>query len=288
MPLYSSDNTHQQWYVEASAWVCQLVASVSWIVCVVIYDSWDAGDAFQMLAAAAWTLSNLLSLPCMPQPQPEQQKGGDTEGGKQGSSSADDKQWYMEASAWGLQMCASLAWFVCMFIYDSFAAGDILQILASSAWTISNLLSLPKRQTQRQQEEVRGIAATSALTAGEGGSSPERMVGKGGERSDGSGGSDGEQGGMSEVAAWAFQMFASLAWIVSVVLYDSWQTGDAFQMLAASAWTVSNLLSLPDGLSCEEPAGGGKEGALDADTELELTGLGGEKSAMKSAVHAAV
>ena len=47
-------------------------------------------------------------------------------------------------------------------------------------------------------------------------------------------------------AVWACQMIASVAWMVSVFIYDSWQTGDQFQMLAASAWTASNLLALPD------------------------------------------
>ena len=46
--------------------------------------------------------------------------------------------------------------------------------------------------------------------------------------------------------AWACQMLASVAWMISVFIYDSWTTGDQFQMLAASAWTASNLLALPD------------------------------------------
>ena len=46
--------------------------------------------------------------------------------------------------------------------------------------------------------------------------------------------------------AWFCQMLASVAWMISVFIYDSWTTGDQFQMLAASAWAASNLLALPD------------------------------------------
>ena len=62
----------------------------------------------------------------------------------------------------------------------------------------------------------------------------------------------GEEGAASpltsirRVSSWALQMAASSSWVVSVIIYDSWETGDVFQMLAASAWTASNLLALPD------------------------------------------
>lgn len=49
-----------------------------------------------------------------------------------------------------------------------------------------------------------------------------------------------------EIGAWFFQMCASLAWVISMVTYNSWENGDIFQIIAASAWTLSNLLSLPD------------------------------------------
>lgn len=48
------------------------------------------------------------------------------------------------------------------------------------------------------------------------------------------------------VAAWALQTGASTSWLVSVFIYNSYETGDIFQLLAASLWTVSNLLALPD------------------------------------------
>ena len=51
------------------------------------------------------------------------------------------------------------------------------------------------------------------------------------------------------VSAWTLQMGASSCWVVSVFIYDSWETGDIFQMLAASLWTLSNVLALPDVLS---------------------------------------
>ena len=57
---------------------------------------------------------------------------------------------------------------------------------------------------------------------------------------------------MRALAAWALQMGASSSWIISVIIYDSWETGDVFQMLAACMWTLSNLLSLPDALLSHE------------------------------------
>ena len=39
----------------------QLVASVSWIISVIVYGSYELGDCLQLLAASAWTVSNILS-----------------------------------------------------------------------------------------------------------------------------------------------------------------------------------------------------------------------------------
>ena len=39
----------------------QLVASVSWIISVIVYGSYELGDCLQLLAASAWTFSNIMS-----------------------------------------------------------------------------------------------------------------------------------------------------------------------------------------------------------------------------------
>ena len=204
---------------EVVAWAFQLIASVSWIVCVAIYDSWETGDAVQMLAASAWTASNLLSLPRKKQQQ----------------------QYAQEWLAWTGQMCASVAWIVCMVIYDSWEVGDVFQVIAASAWTASNLLSLPRKQQEGGQADV-AAAAASAVPADQVASAVEAGAGLGGVAEATSAG----ESGRKQLLAWAGQFWASTAWIISVLEYDSWETGDAFQMLAACAWTASNFLSMPE------------------------------------------
>ena len=127
-------------YAEIIAWVFQMCASVSWIISVVIYDSWEDGDIFHMLAASAWTVSNLLSLLQQQQQQQQQQQ-------------------YTEVGAWFFQMCASISWIICIVIYDSWEDGDIVQMLAASAWTVSNLLSLLQQQQQQQQQQYAEVGA---------------------------------------------------------------------------------------------------------------------------------
>lgn len=39
----------------------QLVASISWITSVIVYGSYGLGDCLQLLAALAWTVSNIMS-----------------------------------------------------------------------------------------------------------------------------------------------------------------------------------------------------------------------------------
>ncbi len=41
---------------------------------------------------------------------------------------------------------------------------------------------------------------------------------------------------------WLFQLIASLAWVMSVFVYGSYELGDFLQLTAASAWTVSNIV----------------------------------------------
>lgn len=55
------------------------------------------------------------------------------------------------------------------------------------------------------------------------------------------------------ILSWIFQLLASLAWVISVFIYNSWEVGDVFQLIAASAWTLSNFLSLPEAFGfCEQ------------------------------------
>lgn len=42
-------------------WLFQLVASISWIISVIVYGSYGLGDCLQLLAASAWTVSNIMN-----------------------------------------------------------------------------------------------------------------------------------------------------------------------------------------------------------------------------------
>ena len=42
-------------------WLCQLIASLSWFVSVIVYGSFELGDCLQLLAASAWTVSNIMN-----------------------------------------------------------------------------------------------------------------------------------------------------------------------------------------------------------------------------------
>ncbi len=41
-------------------WLCQLIASLSWFASVIVYGSFELGDCLQLLAASAWTVSNII------------------------------------------------------------------------------------------------------------------------------------------------------------------------------------------------------------------------------------
>ncbi len=43
------------------AWLFQLIASLSWMISVFVYGSYELGDCLQLLAASAWTVSNVIS-----------------------------------------------------------------------------------------------------------------------------------------------------------------------------------------------------------------------------------
>jgi len=41
-----------------------------------------------------------------------------------------------------LQLIASISWIASVFVYGSFGLGDYLQLIAATAWTLSNIFSL--------------------------------------------------------------------------------------------------------------------------------------------------
>ncbi|MCH2528808.1 MAG: hypothetical protein FI694_00845 [SAR202 cluster bacterium] len=43
-------------------WFCQLIASTSWMASVFVYGSFTPGDLLQLIAASAWTISNIISV----------------------------------------------------------------------------------------------------------------------------------------------------------------------------------------------------------------------------------
>ena len=45
----------------STLWLCQLLASTSWVAAVFVYGSFTLGDYLQLLAGTAWTISNLIS-----------------------------------------------------------------------------------------------------------------------------------------------------------------------------------------------------------------------------------
>ena len=45
----------------STLWLCQLIASASWVASVFVYGSFAPGDFLQLLAGTAWTISNLIS-----------------------------------------------------------------------------------------------------------------------------------------------------------------------------------------------------------------------------------
>ena len=43
--------------------ILQLSASIFWFISIIIYNRWEYGDIFHIIAAGLWTLSNLLEFP---------------------------------------------------------------------------------------------------------------------------------------------------------------------------------------------------------------------------------
>ena len=48
--------------------------------------------------------------------------------------------------------------------------------------------------------------------------------------------------------AWLFQLLASCAWVASVIVYGSYESGDILQLLAAVCWTLSNAIAAPEAI----------------------------------------
>ena len=44
------------------SWLCQSIASTSWIISVFVYGTFTSGDYFQLLAASAWTTGNIFNI----------------------------------------------------------------------------------------------------------------------------------------------------------------------------------------------------------------------------------
>jgi len=42
-------------------WLFQSIASVSWVISVFVYGSYELGDCLQLLAAISWTVSNFMN-----------------------------------------------------------------------------------------------------------------------------------------------------------------------------------------------------------------------------------
>lgn len=51
---------------------------------------------------------------------------------------------------------------------------------------------------------------------------------------------------IARALAWLFQLLASLAWVASVFVYGSFETGDVLQLSAALSWTLSNAIAMPE------------------------------------------
>tara|TARA_Y100001970_G_scaffold146660_1_gene180101 strand:+ start:491 stop:688 length:198 start_codon:yes stop_codon:yes gene_type:complete len=55
--------------------------------------------------------------------------------------SVNKESWIKVKLVWLLQLIASLSWMVSVFKYGLNESADYLQLLASSAWTVSNIIN---------------------------------------------------------------------------------------------------------------------------------------------------
>jgi hypothetical protein len=68
-------------------------------------------------------------------------------------------------SEWLFQFIASVAWVMSVFVYGSYGLGDCLQLLAASAWTISNLISLANKRKNSSNKVNKTIAQNKSCEA---------------------------------------------------------------------------------------------------------------------------
>ena len=59
-----------------------------------------------------------------------------------------------------------------------------------------------------------------------------------------------------EIFALVLQLLASISWVISIFIYDSFEHGDVWQLIAAFSWTISNLATGAEMLSSRNKAHG--------------------------------
>ena len=55
--------------------------------------------------------------------------------------SLNKESWIKDKLVWFFQLIASVSWMVSVFTYGLNESADYLQLLASSAWTVSNIIN---------------------------------------------------------------------------------------------------------------------------------------------------
>ena len=55
--------------------------------------------------------------------------------------SLNKESWIKDKLVWFFQLIASVSWMVSVFAYGLNQSADYLQLLASSAWTVSNIIN---------------------------------------------------------------------------------------------------------------------------------------------------
>ncbi len=59
----SDTDTDTNSIMKISILILQLAASFFWLISIIIYNRWEYGDIFHIIAAGLWTVSNLLAFP---------------------------------------------------------------------------------------------------------------------------------------------------------------------------------------------------------------------------------
>tara|TARA_B100001142_G_scaffold78366_1_gene79116 strand:+ start:1312 stop:1509 length:198 start_codon:yes stop_codon:yes gene_type:complete len=50
----------KSWIKANLEWLLQLIASLSWMISVFVYGTYELGDYLQLLASSSWTASNIM------------------------------------------------------------------------------------------------------------------------------------------------------------------------------------------------------------------------------------